>query len=374
MPVRECSSPTLCIQPRSAFDDENRGFTQDEEEANKGMLPEGIHSYFAYIDQSIGWSSFLNLHWSTENLHWFSSLTTDINPHAVRVTCETLDAHGVHAEVICADIATGLDRRLEGLVELLQTLLLRVHRSTITTTAPIKCINMFDVSPNFLSHKLLSILHHNQLLLLFYLIQIGRSQLQIAFLKPTFYLDLHSLLIVPMTVSLTSMIELSRTQDEEVGDGTTSVIILAGEMLHVAEAFINKSYHPTVICRAYTKALEDAVAVLDQIAMSIDVNDHVGVLIGKGGFYGNVFESRLLSRFTKEDADICTTEHALEVIAKITRKWYSTNLKTRCAHINGYHFARRAYVEGLVVDDEDRGFTEDEERANKGMLLEGMFP
>ncbi|KAK9750676.1 hypothetical protein RND81_02G213000 [Saponaria officinalis] len=81
-----------------------------------------------------------------------------------------------------------------------------------------------------------------------------------------------------------SMIELSRTQDEEVGDGTTSVIVLAGEMLHVAEDFINKNYHPTVICRelsgmegvcftAYSKSLEDAVAALDKIAMSIDVKD-----------------------------------------------------------------------------------------------------
>ncbi|KAF2313763.1 hypothetical protein GH714_013280 [Hevea brasiliensis] len=80
-----------------------------------------------------------------------------------------------------------------------------------------------------------------------------------------------------------SMIELSCTQDEEVGDGTrdgtTSVIsmwngfVAAGEMLHVAEAFIDKNYHTTVICRAYNKALKDAIAVLDKIAMSIDVND-----------------------------------------------------------------------------------------------------
>ncbi|MED6119998.1 T-complex protein 1 subunit gamma [Stylosanthes scabra] len=75
-----------------------------------------------------------------------------------------------------------------------------------------------------------------------------------------------------------SMIELSRTQDEEVGDGTTSVIILAGEMLHVAEAFIDKNYHPTVICRAYNKALEDAVAVLDKIAMPIDTQDRSTML------------------------------------------------------------------------------------------------
>ncbi|KAK6645840.1 hypothetical protein PHAVU_L001770 [Phaseolus vulgaris] len=76
-----------------------------------------------------------------------------------------------------------------------------------------------------------------------------------------------------------SMIELSRTQDEEVGDGTTSVIILAGEMLHVAEALIDKSCHPTVICRAYNKALEDAIAVLDKIAMPIDAKDR-GTMLG----------------------------------------------------------------------------------------------
>ncbi|KAG4941845.1 hypothetical protein JHK87_045716 [Glycine soja] len=75
-----------------------------------------------------------------------------------------------------------------------------------------------------------------------------------------------------------SMIELSRTQDEEVGDGTTSVIILAGEMLHVADAFIDK-IHPTVICRAYAKALEDAIAVLDKIAMPINAQDR-GIMLG----------------------------------------------------------------------------------------------
>jgi T-complex protein 1 subunit gamma len=50
-------------------------------------------------------------------------------------------------------------------------------------------------------------------------------------------------------VGFQSMIELSRTQDEEVGDGTTSVIILAGEFLYVAEQFLDKRFHPTVICR-----------------------------------------------------------------------------------------------------------------------------
>ena len=56
-----------------------------------------------------------------------------------------------------------------------------------------------------------------------------------------------------------SMIELSRAQDEEVGDGTTSVIILAGEVLGVVEGFLKKEIHPTVIVNAYFKALEDIV-------------------------------------------------------------------------------------------------------------------
>jgi len=70
-----------------------------------------------------------------------------------------------------------------------------------------------------------------------------------------------------------SMIELSRTQDEEVGDGTTSVIILAGELMHLATPFLEKNIHPTVIVRGYMKALEDAVNVLEEIAFPIDIND-----------------------------------------------------------------------------------------------------
>merc|ERR1719460_628329 len=70
-----------------------------------------------------------------------------------------------------------------------------------------------------------------------------------------------------------SMIELSRTQDEEVGDGTTTVIVLAGEMLGVAEPFLEKQLHPTVICQAYALALADALKILDRMCFELDVND-----------------------------------------------------------------------------------------------------
>src|SRR6056300_263503 len=75
-----------------------------------------------------------------------------------------------------------------------------------------------------------------------------------------------------------SMIELARSQDEEVGDGTTSVIILAGEILHLSQPFLEKDIHPTVIVRAYMKALDAALKVIDSISFPVDVEDRDAML------------------------------------------------------------------------------------------------
>uniref|UniRef100_A0A183C236 T-complex protein 1 subunit gamma n=1 Tax=Globodera pallida TaxID=36090 RepID=A0A183C236_GLOPA len=56
-----------------------------------------------------------------------------------------------------------------------------------------------------------------------------------------------------------TMIEIARTQDEETGDGTTTVIILAGEFLAQAEQFLEQSIHPTVIIQGFRMALEDII-------------------------------------------------------------------------------------------------------------------
>jgi len=71
-----------------------------------------------------------------------------------------------------------------------------------------------------------------------------------------------------------SMIEISRTQDEETGDGTTSVIILAGEALAVAAPFLEQQIHPTVIISAYRQALEDLLLHMEsKRSISVDIND-----------------------------------------------------------------------------------------------------
>lgn len=71
-----------------------------------------------------------------------------------------------------------------------------------------------------------------------------------------------------------SMIELSRAQDEEVGDGTTSVIILAGEVLSAVEGFLEKDIHPTVIVNAYFRALEEIVKITNELGVEINLENN----------------------------------------------------------------------------------------------------
>uniref|UniRef100_UPI00358DFC1B T-complex protein 1 subunit gamma n=1 Tax=Myxine glutinosa TaxID=7769 RepID=UPI00358DFC1B len=75
-----------------------------------------------------------------------------------------------------------------------------------------------------------------------------------------------------------SMIEISRAQDEEVGDGTTSVIILAGEMMAAAETFLVQQMHPTVIIAAYHQALADMLQTLKDISVPVDTKDRTAMM------------------------------------------------------------------------------------------------
>jgi thermosome len=69
------------------------------------------------------------------------------------------------------------------------------------------------------------------------------------------------------------MIEVAKTQDDEVGDGTTTSVILAGELLGKAEDLINKNVHPTVIIDGYRKAADKALEMLETIAITIEPKD-----------------------------------------------------------------------------------------------------
>ncbi|OBA14229.1 uncharacterized protein OGAPODRAFT_17124 [Ogataea polymorpha] len=75
-----------------------------------------------------------------------------------------------------------------------------------------------------------------------------------------------------------SMIELSRTQDEEVGDGTTSVIILAGEILAQTFPYIEKNIHPVVIIQALKQALKDALEIIHETSIPVDLENEAAMV------------------------------------------------------------------------------------------------
>ncbi|MGB9683453.1 MAG: thermosome subunit beta [Candidatus Bathyarchaeales archaeon] len=68
------------------------------------------------------------------------------------------------------------------------------------------------------------------------------------------------------------MVEVAKTQDNEAGDGTTTAVILSGELLGKAEELIGKNIHPTIIIDGYKKALEKALEILEKIAIPVDLN------------------------------------------------------------------------------------------------------
>ena len=69
------------------------------------------------------------------------------------------------------------------------------------------------------------------------------------------------------------VVEVAKTQENEVGDGTTTAVVIAGELLKKAEELLDSEIHPTVIARGYRLAAEKAVEILNELAINVDRDD-----------------------------------------------------------------------------------------------------
>jgi thermosome len=69
------------------------------------------------------------------------------------------------------------------------------------------------------------------------------------------------------------LVEVAKAQDNEVGDGTTTAVVLAGELLAKAEGLLDKNVHPTIIIEGFKKASEKAQEVLEKIAIPVCISD-----------------------------------------------------------------------------------------------------
>ena len=102
------------------------------------------------------------------------------------------------------------------------------------------------------------------------------------------------------------IVEVAKTQEDEVGDGTTTAVVLAGELLKNAESLLDMDVHPAVIARGYRLAAEKALEILNEMAEKITPKDEtvlkmIGMtaMTGKGAEYAKEKLSELALKAVK---------------------------------------------------------------------------
>ena len=103
--------------------------------------------------------------------------------------------------------------------------------------------------------------------------------------------------------------EISKTQENEIGDGTTSAVMLAGKLLENAEFLINKNIHPTIICKGYLLASDIAKEVVDEYSVS-EISDKILEQISMTAMTGKASEGsrELLSKLIVKAVNIVKEE------------------------------------------------------------------
>ena len=143
------------------------------------------------------------------------------------------------------------------------------------------------------------------------------------------------------------MAEVSKTQDEEVGDGTTSVVILAGELLGKAEELVDKKVHPTVIIDGYRKAASRALDILEEIGIEVDP---MSVEYLKRIALTSM-ESKLVSGYADHLADIAVK--AILQVAEKKEDKYDVDLDyVKVEKKTGESMKATDLIKGLVIDKE----------------------
>jgi len=143
------------------------------------------------------------------------------------------------------------------------------------------------------------------------------------------------------------MVQVAKGQDEEVGDGTKTAVILAGELLKYAEELIDKEVHPTIIVSGYKMAAEEAVRIIDELARPVTIDDKD--LLVKVALTS--LSSKALHGARRKFAEL-----AVEAIAKVAEKrgdkWYVDLDNVQIVKKHGGSLLDTELVEGIVLDKE----------------------
>jgi archaeal chaperonin len=145
------------------------------------------------------------------------------------------------------------------------------------------------------------------------------------------------------------MVEISKSTDNEVGDGTTSTVVLAGSLLSKAEELIAKDVHPTVIVDGYRMASEKAIEILRNASTKVDPSDRQTL--------GKIARTSMASKLVSVNSEPLSKIAVDAVIAVAERARDNKSLKVDVDNIKvekkaGGSIENTKLIEGIVLDKE----------------------
>src|ERR687894_2929842 len=145
------------------------------------------------------------------------------------------------------------------------------------------------------------------------------------------------------------MVEISKATDNEVGDGTTSTVVLAGALIEKAEELINNEVHPSVVVDGYTAAAEQALKILQRMAIKIDVDDKDTLI--------NIATTSMYSKLVSDDSPVLSqiVVNATRQVAEKTNEGQALkvdldNIKVEKKAGGSIHDTK--LIKGIVLDKE----------------------
>lgn len=143
------------------------------------------------------------------------------------------------------------------------------------------------------------------------------------------------------------LVELSKSQDNEIGDGTTGVVIMAGSLLEQAQKLLDKGLHPLQIIEGFDKGCEYACQHLEAIQTTLDYKENDFEPLMKAA--KTALCSKVVSKYQDHFAKICVS--AILDVADIPRKDVNFDLIKVEGKVGG-NLEDTKLIQGIVIDKE----------------------
>jgi len=143
------------------------------------------------------------------------------------------------------------------------------------------------------------------------------------------------------------LVEVAKTQDDEVGDGTTTAVVIAGELLKRSEKLLEQKVHPTIITEGFRKATEKSLEILDKIAKKVDPKDRDLLLkVAK-----TAINSKIVSENRDKIAEIAVNA-ALAVVETVNGQLKVDMDKIQIQKKEGESIDDTKLINGIILDKE----------------------